>query len=639
MCGFAGFVSASPEGPRVLQAMTQTMVHRGPDDSANWVDERSGVHLGFRRLSIRDLSVAGRQPMASASGRFIIVFNGEIYNPEDLMARIGGLETRRGHSDTEILLESCERLGVRDTVDVANGMFAFALWDRERRELWLARDRLGIKPLYLHETATSVAFASELRAFHAYPSCSAKGNAEAAMAFMARLYVPSPLSILEDVRKVSAGHLLRFKVHGFGATLMSDEHFWTPATFAVQGPSDSMTPDQAVERLDALLRDSVSRRMVADVPVGALLSGGIDSTAVTSIMTQVAQSEVRTYTISFEDKRFDEGDRALKLATHLGCNHTQVSFGTTDLLSGLLSLPAQSDEPMANPSLLPTTLISQVASDGVVVALTGDGGDELFGGYNRYVLGQTLLRWRRRLPAQARSSLARLIRSSSAKMFADQVQAAWPTRPWGRQQSTAERLQKVAGVLEAGSDALAYDALLSVGLMAPTLDVAGAPRFDYALDDYMSKMMLADQLQYLPDDLLTKVDRASMWASLEARVPLLDHRVVEFSWQLPRSLKLNHGVPKWPLREVALRYVPRELLDGPKMGFTVPIADWMKCDLREWARDTLSTESVKRTGVLCPQEVNELWARLDAGDDASAIGLWAAATLQAWSDSWKVTFG
>lgn len=649
MCGITGFVYP-PAGhswdPRdVLRGMVDSIAHRGPDDEGIEVDEAVGLFMGFRRLAILDLSAAGHQPMASASGRFVITFNGEIYNFQSLREELRGAGFGfKGGSDTEVMLAAFERWGCEEAVRRFRGMFAFALWDRREKRLWLARDRMGIKPLYLLRRDGGLAYASEARAFHRCPLYGGGGNTNAALGFLQRLHVSGPESILEGVERVAPGELLSFQLGVAGASEVGRTKYWDLGRVAEASGVEVIADEaEAVEGLLDLLRESIRLRLIADVPVGALLSGGVDSSLVVGIMMEVSSAPVRTFTISFNQAQFDEGPVARAVADHLGTQHTSVTFTTDDVRALIPHLAELSDEPMANPSLLPTLLISRVARRDVVVALSGDGGDELFGGYNRYLHGARLIRRLGRVPRLLRRGIAAAARGlASQPRLASAVGVLQPSS-MADQQSPAERLVKLAGVLGAGGPAEAYERLLCVGMSEPPVsrraERAEPPRTRLlGRGSLENQMMLDDQLHYLPDDLLAKVDRASMWESLEARVPILDQEIVKFAWRLPATLKIRRGVTKWPLRQLALRYVPASVLERPKMGFTVPIVGWLRGGLREWARDVLGPASVRDTGLLDARAVEHLWAEFDRGRAELAQPLWTAAVLHSWAAAWRVRF-
>ena len=630
-----------------VDAMMKSLSHRGPDDEGTWFDREAGLYLGFRRLSILDLSAAGHQPMESGSGRFVIAFNGEVYNSPSLRRELSGVGHRfKGTSDTEVLLAAFEEWSVPSALRKFRGMFALALWDTHDRRLWLARDRIGIKPLYLLNAGDAgIAFASEARAFHHCPMFSGRGDRGSGLHFLGRLYVPGPASILEGVERIPPGEVREFTLGSGRVREVSRLKYWDLIQIATSSSTrPSIRAEEAVDELHDLLRESVRMRLASDRPVGAFLSGGIDSAVVVAIMQELSPEPVRTFTIRFDHPDFDEGPVASAVAAHLGTRHTAIAFPSTDLLDLIPTLPSLCDEPMANPSFLPTLLVSRVARRDVVVALSGDGGDELFGGYNRYQHGAALIRRIRRVPPSVRRVLGSTLSAVAQSRLRELTFGMLKSSSMGRQQSAAEQLMKAARVLRATTELDAYSSLLTVGNadlgsnggQASRLDSDAA--FDAPCGPLESRMMLLDQLQYLPDDLLAKLDRASMRESLEARVPILDHKIIEFSWRLSLQTKIRKGSTKWPLRQIARRYLPLEVLDRPKMGFTVPIAQWLGGELREWARDTLSVERSRALPFLDPKKTEAAWRQFEGGRSDLALPLWTAAVLQAWSDAWNVSF-
>lgn len=608
-------------------------------------DEKAGVYMGFRRLSILDLSPAGHQPMVSAGGRYVVTFNGEIYNYQDLRVDLLARGHKfRGHSDTEVMLAAFEQWGCVDTVSRLRGMFAFALWDRKERYLWLARDRMGIKPLYVCALNGVLAYGSEARVFHYVKDLGLRGNRRAARAFLARLYVSGRESILEGVERLAPGEIVRYRVSRKGAVENERIRYWDIRDVATAAKKHPITdPAEAVEGLAQLLRESIRLRLVADVPVGALLSGGVDSSVVVGIMQELSPTPIRTFTVRFDDRHFDEGDVAQRVARVLGTEHTSVELRTTDALQIVPELALMSDEPMANPSFLPTVLVCRVARGSVVVALSGDGGDELFGGYNRYVHGARMIRWTRRIPSNLRRPVAKTLAFLGRQTVGQHLVRFLQPRSMGRQQSVEERLVKLSRMVAAADTRAAYFGLVDVGTPPDALwtdDRGEGPGIldHMPMQTLEEAMMLEDQRHYLPDDLLTKVDRASMWESLEARVPILDQEIVRFSWRLPLALKIRGRVSKWVLRQVAMRYVPNGEFDRPKMGFTVPVNRWLETELHEWARDCLCVEAVRRIGLLDTAAVAAMWRDFSSGRQEVALPLWAAAILHSWSDHWNVSF-
>ena len=644
MCGLAGLLVRGEGSEHVesrAAAMIRTLVHRGPDDSGIWCDPGCGVALGFRRLAIIDLSAEGHQPMVSASGRFVMVFNGEVYNHEALRGRLTAAGvTFRGHSDTEVMLAAIECWGLREAVSSFIGMFAIALWDRQERELTLLRDRLGIKPLYYQLTPGGILFGSELKALAADPRFDRRLDPDAISAYLRYLYVPAPASIYAGTRKLLPGHLLTVPLSGDPPP--SSESYWSLEAVADAGLAkpDTGAESEIVERLDSILRDAVLLRMQADVPLGALLSGGIDSSLVVSLMQAQSATPVRTYTIGFDDPAYDEGSLAHGVATCLGTDHTALHLTGEDALKVIPLLPEMFDEPLADPSQIPTYLVSRLARQDVTVALSGDGGDELFGGYNRYIYGERLIPRAAQWPWLGRRAVAAGLRRAPYGML-DGLGSliSRVARSDGTAHHVAGKLRKIGHLLGEKSPEGMYRSLLAAW-QAPeeVLRIRGTRAESRSLQDrdlgLLEAMLLADQGSYLPDDLLGKVDRASMAVSLEVRVPLLDHRVVEFAWRLPRDLKIRDGVGKYILRRVLDRYVPPALVNRPKMGFSVPVASWLRGPLRAWARDLLDPERLHRDGLFRAAQVSDAWNRFIHGDDSVALGLWAVLMFQAWRDRW-----
>jgi asparagine synthase (glutamine-hydrolysing) len=634
MCGFAGILTRRAQGDDALGGSVRRMIapiaHRGPDDCGVWTDAAAGIGLGFRRLAILDLSAEGHQPMWSPAARFVAVFNGEVYNFASLRKELEGHGFRfRGGSDTEVVLAAFEQWGVPAAVGRFVGMFAIAVWDADRRELSLVRDRLGKKPLYVYSEPGLVTFGSELKALVEGPSFDRTIDREGLASYFRYLYVPAPKTIFARAIKIPAGHILTLS--GAGSPLPAPRPYWSLAEAAREGLAHPIASEaDAIDRLDAAVSDAVRARMVSDVPVGALLSGGIDSSTVVAMMQQSSRRAVSTYTIGFDHAAFDEAEPAARIAAYLGTDHTELRISGADARSLIPRLPTIFDEPFADPSQLPTWFVSELARRHVTVALCGDGGDELFGGYNRYVYGERMLPRVARLPAVMRQCVAAGL---------DCMPADGLNRLGGR---LGERVRKVGTLMTAGSVGGMYRSLLSAWQQPETI-VRGVPAAadpndgvlnDAEPADLLDRMMLADQLTYLPDDLLAKVDRASMSVSLEVRAPLLDHRVVELSWRLPRSLKLRGRVGKWALRQILYRRVPRHLVDRPKMGFSVPIDAWLRGPLKEWAGDLLAPARLADGGLLDPAPIRQAWHDLQCGRRQAGAALWAVVMFQAWRARW-----
>jgi asparagine synthase (glutamine-hydrolysing) len=641
MCGITGFwtraESVVRDAEAIATSMATAMQHRGPDGAGTWTDHEAGVALGHRRLAIIDLSDDGAQPMTSANGRFVIVFNGEIYNFRELRRDLetDGVREFRGDSDTEVLLESITRWGPLRAVEKAVGMFAFALWDRERRELSLVRDRLGIKPLYWGRAGDSFIFGSELSALCAFPSFERRVERTALTAYMRYAYVPAPHAIFEGVKKLEPGHILT--VAGPSGTPKTRAYWDAERAAAVAAREPfSGTPVDAVNRLSAVLGEAVRDRMVADVPLGAFLSGGIDSSTVVALMQQESEESVRTFSIGFEESAYDESSHARQVADVLGTDHTELIVTPRQCLDVIPKLPRMYDEPFADSSQIPTFLVSELARRDVTVALSGDGGDELFGGYNRHLWGPRVWDVARRVPRAAR----RLAAKGMTSLGHDRWDAIFD-RLGDRSPNVrlpAEKLFKLASVLPSDSPEQMYQRLVSQWPDPAEVVLRGseppAAPLDARLPEVAHQMMLLDATTYLPDDILTKVDRASMAVSLEARVPLLDHRVFEFAWSLPLDYKIRDGEGKWVLRRLLGRHVPQDVWDRPKMGFGVPIDRWLRDDLREWAGDLLSPASLRDGGFFDADVVGGAWNDHSSGRAGRHHQLWPVLMFEAWRDEW-----
>jgi asparagine synthase (glutamine-hydrolysing) len=647
VCGFAGIFTAEVRDRAELTDQVRRMIgpitHRGPDDSGIWVEEQGALALGFRRLAIVDLSANGHQPMRSASGRFVMVFNGEVYNFQDLRRDLEPRGHRfRGHSDSEVILAAFEEWGVREAVGRFVGMFAIAVWDTHRRELSLLRDRMGKKPLYVYSQPGLVTFGSELKTLVAGPSFDRSIDRQALASYLRYLYVPGPRTIYRRAIKIPPAHLLTLS--DARRPLPSPQPYWLLEEEAARGAANPFrgTDDEAVDELDRLLRRATACRMHADVPLGALLSGGIDSSTVVALMQEESPRPVRTYTIGFAEQDFDEAGHAAQVARYLGTEHTELRLTAEDAHALIPRLPEIFDEPFADPSQLPTLLVAQLARRHVTVALSGDGGDELFGGYNRYVYGTRMLPRVGRLPRLVRRVLGAGMGRVSLMAWDRLARLTEAAAPAVAQRRAGERVHKLGALMGGASVGEMYRSLLSAWQHPETLvrgEGDGEDRNGRILDGttpahLLDRMMLADQAVYLPDDLLAKLDRASMAVSLEVRAPLLDHRVVEFSWRLPRSLKLRDGVGKWILRQALYRRVPRTIVERPKMGFSVPIDEWLRGPLRTWAEDVLASEGLRHSELLDPAPIARGWRALQEGRRRSGSALWAVVMFEAWRARW-----
>jgi asparagine synthase (glutamine-hydrolysing) len=645
MCGLAGFFWTKNRGPDEMRGiaarMADAIVHRGPDDSGVWVDSTAGIALGFRRLAIVDLSAQGHQPMPSASGRYIIVFNGEVYNYRSLRRELESLGcVFRGHSDTEIILAAFEQWGIQQSAGRFVGMFAMAVWDVRRHELSLIRDRLGIKPMFVYHHAGLVSFGSELKALLAGPEFDRTLDTTALTSYLRYLYVPAPQSIFRHAFKLPPGHILT--ISDPAAPSPASSRFWSIETAAREGAAAPFSGDdhEAVAELETVLTEAIRLRMQADVPLGALLSGGIDSSTVVAVMQSSADRPVKTFTIGFDQEEFNEATHAREIARHLGTDHTELHVTGADALAVVPGLPEMFDEPLADPSQIPTFLVCQLARRDVTVALSGDGGDELFGGYNRYITGERMIMGFQRWPRLLRRFSAAGATSLSPRSWNHVRDALLPVFPAaGRTRMVGERIHKVGNLLRADSTSGMYRSLLSAWQDPEDLLVGcsrdGNPDPTLGANDsldLMERMMLADQTSYLPDDLLAKLDRASMAVGLEARVPILDHRVVELSWRLPRKFKIRDGRGKWILRQILYKHVPPALVDREKMGFSVPLAQWLAGPLKNWAGDLLL--SGEQDGILRGSVVRREWDCFIAGDSTNSAGLWALVMFKAWQRRW-----
>jgi asparagine synthase (glutamine-hydrolysing) len=626
--------------------MAAALRHRGPDDEGLWHDAEAGIGLAFRRLAILDLSAEGHQPMLSASGRYVIAFNGEVYNFRALRAELESAGARfRGHSDTEVMLAAFEAWGLEAAVKRFVGMFAFALWDRTERKLHLVRDRIGIKPLYWGWSRGALLFGSELTALRRHPSFDARLDRSAVASFLRFNDVPAPHAIFEGFRKLEPGCLRTFDVAaetpGGEGRLVP---YWTLLDVAREGLAHPFAGDEreAVDELERRLTESVALRMIADVPLGAFLSGGIDSSLVVALMQAQASGKVRTFTIGFEEKEYDESEWARRIAKHLGTEHTEQVVTAAEALAAVPRIASLFDEPFADSSQVPTLLVSQLARRNVTVALSGDGGDELFAGYKRYALFADLKTTLSRLPRGARRVLGRVLGAVPVDAANRLLGFADPwLRRYGSGGAAGDKIRKLAELL-----ALPDDRALYLDLLAhwknPELLIAGSrsrPRLaDVAkcptgFCDPIHPLMFDDTLAYLPDGILVKVDRTSMSVGLEARVPILDHRVVEFAWSLPLALKVRDGGTKWALRQVLYRHVPADMVDRPKMGFGLPIDVWLRGPLRAGADDLLSESRLRREGLLDPPPILEKWREHTSGRRNWHYYLWDVLVLQAWREA------
>jgi asparagine synthase (glutamine-hydrolysing) len=655
MCGIGGFLQAggvAAEAARAdLSAMAASLVHRGPDAGGVWLDPQSGIAFCHRRLSIVDLSPLGAQPMRSRSGRFTITFNGEIYNFRALRDELSAQgHTFRGGSDTEVLLAAVERWGVKAAVERCRGMFAFALWDQTERELWLARDRFGEKPLYYGTfrgksgwANPTFLFGSELKALRAHRVWGAEVDRNALALLLKYGYVPAPHTIFSGVRKLRPGCILRAAIRG-GEVHVEERAYWQPSAPVGDGSPSELgavkTPsaEEALERVNSALEESIRLQMVADVPVGAFLSGGIDSSLIVALMQRASPNPVRTFSIGFHEEEFNEAPFAKRIAEHLGTRHTELVVTSQDALEVIPRLPHIYDEPFADSSQIPTFLVSRLARRDVTVSLSGDAGDELFGGYSRYL--EVRDRWNRLAgsPATLRRSAAHAL--SNAPPWAARVVAgpmALVSRLRGKQQ-VSERIIERAGLWGAESLPELYAAMTSFwppGVVIGSTDQTQRGGAERGVNgtDAIAQMMYADTRSYLPDDILVKVDRAAMAESLETRVPLLDPNVAAAAWSIPTSVHLKDGRGKWILRTLLERHVPKPLFDRPKSGFAVPVARWLRHELKDWAAALIDPARLRQEGYFSPEPIERRWRQhLDGAMNWSAH-LWSVLMFQSWFEA------
>ncbi len=632
MCGIAGIFEQG--GGRLLvpriRRMTGALTHRGPDGSGEWINAETGIALGHRRLSIIDLSQAGSQPMASVCGRYRISYNGELYNTSELRERLSQLGVRFvGTSDTEVLVNAVAAWGLEAVLQDINGIYAFAIWDRQTRTLSLVRDRMGVKPLYWSYSDGKLLFASEVRAFAALPEFDRSIDMEAVGSLLRYNYILSPMTIYRAARSLEPGMVLTVPPHGAPTA----RPYWNISEVVARKAEDrahGIRPEEAVERLEALLNDAVSRQLVSDVPIGVFLSGGVDSSTVAALAQKAAGSPVRSFSIGFESSELNEAVMAKAVADHLGTDHTELYVTEKDALDCVPRLPIIYDQPLADPSGIPTFLLCSLARRHVTVALTGDGGDESFHGYSRYAKAARIHSRLSDIP-QTALSLARQLANVTGAGHIRQNGFEYPGK-LARAGWHASRLLNYAGedVRDVYMHFLSHWPEPEAVAPGSSVNDARWQASKRVTSDLHELMMLYDSLTYMTDCVLAKTDRASMASSLEARVPLLDHRIVELAWSLPTNVKYRDGASKWILRQVLHKYVPQALVDRPKAGFGAPIGLWLRTAIRDWAEDLLSRKTLRKWGIVDPTAIEKVWkAHLSGRVDAGGR-LWSILMLHAW---------
>ncbi|RJP74847.1 MAG: asparagine synthase (glutamine-hydrolyzing) [Desulfobacteraceae bacterium] len=633
-----------------LNRMALALSHRGPDDGGIWFDPEAGAGLAHRRLSIIDLSEEGHQPMISHSGRYVIAFNGEVYNFKELRKELHQEPIAwRGNSDTEVMLAAFDHWGIRRAVKQFIGMFAFAVWDRQDHLLYLCRDRLGIKPLYFSRISKGLLFGSELKAIMKHPDFVPEINPDALSLFFRYSNIPAPYSIFQHTWKLMPGTILSISPEELqkGSRHPEAETYWSALDIAEAGQGNmvSIGFQEAAEQLESLLGDAIRLRMISDVPIGAFLSGGVDSSAIVALMQAQSTRKVKTFSIGFRETGYDEAGYAKAIAEHLGTDHTELYVSSEDALQVIPDLPAFFDEPFSDSSQIPTYLLSKLTREHVTVCLSGDGGDEVFGGYNRHFLWESIWRNIKWIPAPARVTLARMFQSVPPGMWDAVVYRLISVLPAKFKLDTpGDRIFKLSEAIAAGTPELMYRSFVSHwkhpedlvrGTREPlTMATDGHRKLPF--QDFTHVMMALDLATYLPDDILTKVDRASMSVALETRVPILDHRVVEFSWRLPLEMKVKNRQGKRILREVLYKYVPKSMIERPKTGFAVPLETWLRGPLRDWAESLLDKRKIKEQGLLNPDLIHGRWREHLSGKQNRQHEIWDVLMFQEWKKQYNL---
>ncbi len=646
MCGITGFINPDYTTERaqdLLHTMGLEILHRGPDDSGTWFDQTTGVGLSHRRLSIFDLSPDGHQPMKSSSGRFTMVYNGEVYNFQSIKRELTSAGYQfRSHSDTEVILNSFEQWGVHESLKKFIGMFAIAAWDNKEKRLYLCRDRMGEKPLYFGQVAGKWVFSSELKPLKVLPNWTGEINRDALAQLLQLNYIPAPNTIYKNIHKVKPGHVVELIQRG-DTFDCQEQSYWSLADKAQQGINNQFADyNQAKSELHNTLRDAVHLQMQADVPLGAFLSGGIDSSAIVGIMQSMTDKQVQSFTIGFYEEAFNEAEHAKAVAKHIGTDHTEIYITADETRDVISLLPTLYDEPFSDVSQIPTYLVSKVARSKVTVSLSGDAGDELFFGYHRYFLAQQLWNKISKLPSAVRIALAKTLQLTPEALLKLPLLLVKPFIPQRYTNSSPlDKLLKLGNLLDTKDQRQNFQNLVYFYRRPESLVLgASSSTNEYENDelwnipkDYFSQMALTDSLTYLPDDILVKVDRASMGVSLETRAPFLDHRVVETAWKLPPEFKTKDGVGKTILRDILYEYVPRDLVERPKMGFGVPIGLWLRRELRDWGETLLDEGKLRDQGYFDVKKIRKIWQDHVSGERDWQDHLWSILMFQAWLEN------
>lgn len=658
MCGITGFILNNSKDnifmENAIESMVSSLGHRGPDDSGSWFDLSNKVILGHTRLAIQDLSVNGSQPMHSSSSRFVIAFNGEIYNHFNIRNNLQNSLARKlpwkGSSDTETILAAIENWGLQKSLEMARGMFAFAIFDKVKKKLFLVRDRFGEKPLYYGLVNSNFVFGSELKAVKAFPQFDNQVNRSALAEYLRYGYIPSPLSIYDGINKLQPGHIIEIEIHDNQFSIKKPKKYWGLENIVPKEKDDLYTDEiEALDSLESALKSSIQEQMISDVPLGAFLSGGVDSSSIVALMQENRTDRVKTFTVGFEEDEFDESMHASQIANHLNTDHTEFKLSSVEAQAVIPSIPEIYDEPFSDSSQIPTYLISQIARQKVTVSLSGDAGDEIFGGYNRYLWAPKIWSQITYIPNQMRPAISSLINSAPKGIWSGLEKVINSFNIGAGIEELDIKASKISSALLCSSTEEDFYQSFLTKWPNPHEVIKDLKECEHlnsksnfsslykknngdfvSSEDFVSRMMSTDITHYLPDDILCKVDRAAMAASLETRVPFLDHRVAEIAWRLPFPMKIRGSETKWALRQILYKRVPRELIERPKTGFSVPIGEWLRGPLRDWAEDLLDQKRIESEGFFNPQPIQDVWnqhlsRRFDWTDK-----IWSILMFQLW---------